>query len=78
MPREIKHENEIRTVLDHQLTNLRMYNQDPRAPSQDMAGLRSTYRYEKSTADRTDEMLKTGQVPMDVNAMSGRTPEEGL
>ena len=71
MPREIKHESEIRTVLDHQLTNLRTYNQDPRVPSQDMAGLRSTYGYEKGTADRTDEMLKTGQVPMDVNAMPG-------
>ena len=68
MPREIKHKNEIRTVLDHQSTNLRTYNQDPRAPSQDMAGLRSTYGYDKSTADHTDEMLKTSQVPMDVNA----------
>ena len=76
MPREIKHESEIRTVLDHQLTNLRTYNQDPRVPSQDMAGLRSTYGYEKGTADRTDEMLKTGQVPMYVNAMPGLMSDE--
>ena len=76
MPREIKNESEIRAVLDYQLTNLRTYNQDPRAPSQDMAGLRSTYGYEKSTADRTDEMLKTGQVPMDVNAMPGLMSDE--
>ena len=76
MPREIKHESEIRAVLDHQLTNLRTYNQDPRVPSQDMAGLRSTYRYDKGTADSTDEMLKTGQVPMDVNAMPGLMSDE--
>ena len=49
MPKEIKHKSEIRVVLDHQLTNMRTYNLDPRAPSQDMAGLRSTYGYEKST-----------------------------
>ena len=36
-----KHESEIKAVLDHQLINLRTYNQDPRAPAQDMAGLRS-------------------------------------
>ena len=76
MPKEIKNESEIRAVLDHQLTNLRTYNQDPRAPSQDMAGLRSTYGYEKGTADRTEEMLKTGQVPMDVNAMPGLMSDE--
>ena len=34
-----------------------------------MAGLRSTYGYDEGTNDRSDEMLKTGQVPMDVNAM---------
>ena len=76
MPREIKNESEIRTVLDHLLTNLKTYNQDPRATSQDMAGLRSTYGYEKGTADRTAEMLKTGQVPMDVNAMPGLMSDE--
>ena len=36
-----------------------------------MAGLRSTYSYEKSTNERSVEMLKTRQVPMDVNAMPG-------
>ena len=76
MPREIKHESEIRAVLDHQLTNLRTYTQDPRVPSQDMAGLRSTYGYDKGTADHTDELLKTGQVPMDVNAMPGLMLDE--
>ena len=45
MPKEIKHESEIRAVLDDQLTNL--------------------------TNERSDEMLKTRQVPMDVNAMLG-------
>ena len=43
MPKEIKHKREIKAVLDHQPMNLRTYNQDPRAPAQDMAGLRSTY-----------------------------------
>ena len=38
MPKEIKHEREIKAVLDHQLANLRTYNLDPRAPAQDMAG----------------------------------------
>ena len=71
MPKEIKHESEIRAVLDDQLTNLSTYNLDPRAPSQDMAGLRSTCGYKKSTNERSDEMLKTRQVPMDVNAMLG-------
>ena len=46
MPKEIKHKREIKAVLDHQLMNLRTYNQDPRAPAQDMAGQRSTYGYE--------------------------------
>ena len=31
MPIEIKHEWETKTVLDHQLVNLRTYNMDPRA-----------------------------------------------
>ena len=49
MPKEeIQHENKIKAVLDHQLVNLRMYNADPRAPSHDMAGLRSTYSVKKS------------------------------
>ena len=58
------------------MTNLRTYNLDPRAPSQDMARLRSTYGYEKSTNERSDKMLKTGQVPMDVNAMQGLMSDE--
>ena len=33
MPKEIKHENKIKAVLDHQLVNLRTYNTDSRAPS---------------------------------------------
>ena len=36
-----------------------------------MAGLQSTYGNDKSETTRTNEMLKTGQVPMDVNAMPG-------
>ena len=39
MPKEIKHEKEIKAVLDHQLVNLRTYILDPRAPALDMAGL---------------------------------------
>ena len=71
MPKEIKHEREIKAVLDHQLVNLRTYNMDPRAPAQDMAGLHSTYGYDRSEMTKANEMLKTGQVPMDVNAMPG-------
>ena len=44
---------------------------DPRAPAQDMAGLHSTYGYNGSEMSKTNEMFKTGQVPMDVNAMPG-------
>ena len=36
-----------------------------------MAGLQSTYGYDKSEMTKINEMLKTGQVPMDVNAMPG-------
>ena len=71
MPKEIKHEREIKAVMDHQLANLRTYNLDPRAPSQDMAGLQSTYGSDKSEMTKANQMLKTGQVPMDVNAMPG-------
>ena len=71
MPKEIKHEREIKAVLDHQLVNLRTYNMDPRAPAQDMSGLHSTYGYDRSEMTKANEMLKTGQVPMDVNAMPG-------
>ena len=28
-PKELRHENEIKTVLDHQLVNLRKYNMEP-------------------------------------------------
>ena len=34
-----------------------------------MAGLHSTYGYDRSKYNKANEMLKTGQVPMDVNAM---------
>ena len=44
---------------------------DPRAPAQDMAGLQSTYGYDKSKMTKANKMLKTGQVPMDINAMPG-------
>ena len=71
MPKDNKHEREIKAVLDHQLVSMRTYNLDPRAPAQDMAGLQSTYGYDKSDITKVNEMLKTGQVPMDVNAMPG-------
>ena len=35
-----------------------------------MAGLYSTYRYDKSEINKA-KMLKMGQLPMDVNAMPG-------
>lgn len=69
MPKEIKYEREIKAVLDHQLVNLRTYNMDPRAPAQDMAGLRSTYGDERVEGTKANEKLKTGHVPIDINAM---------
>ena len=48
---------------------------DPRAPAQDMAGLHSTYGNDRSEMSKANEMLKTGQVPMDVNAMPGLVEE---
>ena len=36
-----------------------------------MTGLQSTNGYDKSEMTKINEMLKTGQVPMDVNAMPG-------
>ena len=36
-----------------------------------MAGLQSTYGNDKSETTRANEMLETGQVPMDINAMPG-------
>ena len=71
MPKEIKHEREIKAVLDHQLVNLRTHNMDPRAPAQDMSGLHSTYGYDRSEMSKANKMLKPGQVPMDINAMPG-------
>ena len=44
---------------------------DPRAPAQDMAGLQSTYGYDNSKMTKANKMLKTGQVPMDINTMPG-------
>ena len=35
-----------------------------------MTGLQSTYGYNRSEKNKANEMLKTGQVPMDLNAMS--------
>ena len=60
MHKEIKHEREIKAVLDHQLANLRTYNLDPRAPAQDMAGFQSPFGYDKSEMTKAKEMLKTG------------------
>lgn len=37
MLKKLQHENEIKTVLDQQLVNLRKYNTDTRSPSQYMA-----------------------------------------
>ena len=54
MPKEIKHEREIKAVLDHQLLNLRTNNLDPRAPAQDMTGLQSMYMYDKSEMTKQD------------------------
>ena len=42
---------------------------DPRAPAQDMSGLHSTYGNDRSEMSKANEMLKKGQVLMDVNAM---------
>ena len=67
MPKEIKYEREIKAVLDHQLINLRTW----RTPAQDMAELHSTYGNDGSEMSKANEMLKMGQVPMDVNAMPG-------
>ena len=36
-----------------------------------MAGLQSTYGYDRSETNKDNEMLKTGQVTMDVKAMPG-------
>ena len=44
---------------------------DSRAPAQDMAGLQSTYGYDNSKMTKANKMLKTGQVPMDINTMPG-------
>ena len=41
-----------------------------------MAGLHSTYGYDRSKSNKANEMLKTGQVPMDVNAMPGLVGDE--
>ena len=74
MPKELQHENKIKAVLDHWLVHLRKYNMDPRAPSHDMAGLRSTHSFEKvGNSTRYDEILKTGQIPMEENVI----PDEG-
>ena len=77
MPKVIQHESEIKAVLDHQLVNLRTYNTDPRAPAQDLSGLRSTYSFESEDHNKErDMMLKTGQVPMEVNEMPGLVLDE--
>ena len=41
MPKELKHENKIKALLEHQLIDLKTYNTDPSAPSHDLNGLRS-------------------------------------
>ena len=44
--------------------------------------MHSTYGYDKSEISKANELLKTGQVPMDVNAMPGlvddKSEEENL
>ena len=57
MPIELQHENKIKAVLDQRLVNLRTNNTDPRAPSYDMAGSRSTYSFEKVGNSRKRDCL---------------------
>ena len=64
MPKEIKHEREIKAVLDHQLVNLRTYNIDLRAPAQVMAGLHSSYGYDRSERSKANKMLKRDRCPL--------------
>ena len=59
-PKELKHKNKIRAVLDHKLVNLRTYNIDPRAPFHDLDGLRSTYNFETGgNSTKSDEIFLT-------------------
>lgn len=46
MPKKLQHENEIKTVLDQQLVNLRKYNTEARSPSQYMARVGNAYSFE--------------------------------
>ncbi len=61
MPKELQHTNEIKAVLDRQL-------------SQDMDRLEGTNTYSLETVDNStisDEMPKTEKIPMEVNSMPG-------
>ena len=60
MPKDIKHEQVIKAVLNHQLVNLRTYNMDPRAPVQDMAGLESTFGYDRSKTAKAQQDVEDG------------------
>ena len=60
MPENLQHENEIKAVLEPQL-------------SHDMDGLKTTYTDSFETVENrkwADEVWETGKIPMEVNTMT--------
>ena len=57
IPKELQYESKIKAILDNQLVSMRKINTDPSAPSNNMAGFRSTYSFEtEGKSMKTDEM----------------------
>ena len=77
MPKDLQYEHQIKAVPDFHLINQRTINSDLRALSHDMAGLKNLFVFEnKGKNTRTDEIWRTGQVPMKVNMMPGLVSDE--
>ena len=71
-PKVVQNESKFEQVLDQQLCNLNKINTDPRAASHNMAGLTSSFNFKSGERNmKTNEMWRTGQVPMEVNMMTG-------
>ena len=69
MPKELKHKNEIKAVLHCELINLRTYNTDPRAPSEDRTSTRG-HAMPGLILDKSEE--EGGEISSDVIALQAK------
>ena len=76
MPKVLQNENKIKEVLDHQLKTKNKQH-GPQNSFLQMEGLTSSFNFNDEERNlKTNKMWRTGQFPMEVNAMLGLVSDE--